>query len=153
MQIKDIMTREVRTCSPGTDLAAAAAVMLDADCGILPVVDQGKLVGVVTDRDLYIALATRNRLASQLTVREVAGNELWTCSPDDEVHSALATMKQHRVRRLPVQGFGGAVLGIVSMNDIVLASGPQKAIRSEEVVDAFQAICAHHHPAPHVVAA
>jgi len=153
MQIKDIMTREVRTCSPGTDLAAAAAVMLDADCGILPVVDQGKLVGVVTDRDLYIALATRNRLASQLTVREVAGNELWTCSPDDEVHSALATMKQHRVRRLPVQGFGGAVLGIVSMNDIVLAAGLKPEIRDADVIDTLQGICAHHFPAPHVAAA
>ena len=68
MKIKDIMTTEVRTCTPDTNLAAAAALMLDGDCGILPVVDQGKLVGIVTDRDMYIALATRNRLASQLIV-------------------------------------------------------------------------------------
>jgi CBS domain-containing protein len=51
MKIKDIMTTDVRICSPGTNLAAAAALMLDGDCGILPVVDEGKLVGVVTDRD------------------------------------------------------------------------------------------------------
>lgn len=62
MKIKDIMTTDVRICSPGTNLAAAAALMLDGDCGILPVVDEGKLVGVVTDRDMYIALATRNTL-------------------------------------------------------------------------------------------
>ena len=63
MRIKDVMTREPATCSPATDLAAAAALMLDKDCGILPVVDDhGKLVGVVTDRDMYIALATRNVL-------------------------------------------------------------------------------------------
>lgn len=153
MKIKDIMTTEVRTCSPGTSLAAAAALMLDGDCGILPVVEEGKLVGVATDRDMYIALATRNKLASQVTVGEVAKKLVWTCGPDDDVHAALATMKQHRVRRLPVEGFGGTVLGIVSMNDILLAAGARGAIRSNEVVVTFQEICAHHHPAPHVTAA
>ncbi len=56
MKAKDIMTGAPLTCSPGTNLAAAAALMLDGDCGVLPVVDDGKLVGVVTDRDLFIAL-------------------------------------------------------------------------------------------------
>jgi CBS domain-containing protein len=153
MKIENIMTTDVRTCLPGTNLAAAAALMLDGDCGILPVVDGGKLVGVVTDRDMYIALATRNMLASQLTVGDVARKQVWTCGPDDDVHAALATMKQHRVRRLPVQGFGGSVLGIVSMNDIVLAAGARKPVRSDEVVDTFQEICAHHHPTAHVTAA
>ena len=153
MKIKDIMTTEVRTCSPDTNLAAAAALMLDGDCGILPVVDQGRLVGIVTDRDMYIALATRNRLASQITVGDVARKPVWTCGPDDEVHAALEKMKEHRVRRLPVEGFGGTVLGIVSMNDIVLAAGARKPIGSDEVVDTLHEICAHHHPVPHVTAA
>jgi CBS domain-containing protein len=128
--------------------------MLDGDCGILPVVDtEGKLVGVVTDRDMYIALATRNKLASQVTVGEVAGTTVVTCAPEDDVHVALATMRDHRVRRLPVAGFGGTLLGIVSMNDILLATGPDQGVRTDKVVDTFQAICAHHHPAPHVTAA
>jgi CBS domain-containing protein len=128
--------------------------MLDKDCGILPVVDDhGRLVGVVTDRDMYIALATRNALASQMTVGDVARKHVFTCGPDDDVHAALATMKQHRIRRLPVEGFGGTVTGIVSMNDIFLAAGPRKAVRNDEVVDTFQSICAHHHPTPHVTAA
>ena len=77
MKITDIMTREPATCSPSTNLAAAAKLMLDADCGILPVVDdEGKLVGVVTDRDMYIALATRNKLASQVTVGDVARTQV-----------------------------------------------------------------------------
>jgi CBS domain-containing protein len=154
MKIKDIMTPAPATCTPGTNLAAAAALMLDADCGILPVVDEhGKLVGIATDRDMYIALATRNQLASQVAVGDVARQTVHTCTPDDEVQTALATMKQHRVRRLPVEGFGGTVAGIVSMNDILLAAGPRKAVRNDEVVDTFQAICAHHHPTPHVTAA
>jgi CBS domain-containing protein len=153
MKIKNLMTPEPRTCTRGTNLAEAAALMLDADCGILPVVDeQGKLVGVVTDRDMYIALATRNKLASQLTVSDVARRQVFTCGPDDDLHTALATMKQHHVRRLPVEGFGGTVAGIVSMNDILLAAG-KKGVGNAEIVDTFQAICAHHHPPPHVTAA
>jgi hypothetical protein len=54
---------------------------------------------------------------------------------------------------LPVEGFGGTVMGIVSMNDIVLAAGPRKAVRDTQVVSTLHAICAHHHPAPHVAAA
>lgn len=154
MKIKDIMTREPAICSTSTNLAAAAKLMLDADCGILPVVDdQSKLVGVVTDRDMYIALATRNRLASQVTVGEVARTTVFTCAPDDDVETALQTMRQHRVRRLPVAGFGGAVVGIVSMNDIVLAAGARKPVRNEAVVETMQAICAHHLPVPHITAA
>jgi CBS domain-containing protein len=127
--------------------------MLDGDCGILPVVADGKLVGVVTDRDMYIALATRNKLASDITVGEVVQTPVHTCGPDDDVEAALGTMKQHCVRRLPVEGFGGTIMGIVSMNDIVLASGPRKPVRDTEVVSTLQAICAHHHPSPHIAAA
>jgi len=154
MKIKDIMTREPATCSPATNLATAGRLMLDADCGILPVVDdKGKLVGVVTDRDLYIALATRNELASQVTVGDVARTQVFTCGPDDDLETALATMRQHRVRRLPVEGFGGTVAGIISMNDIVLAAGSRKPVRGEDVIETLQSICAHHHPVPHVTAA
>ena len=153
MKVKEVMTPDPRTCVAGTSLAAAAALMLDGDCGILPVMGDGKLRGVVTDRDMYIALATRNERASELTVGEVIQEPAYTCGPDDDVHAALATMKQRRVRRLPVEGFGGSVLGIVSMNDILLAAGPRKPVRDTEVVETFQAICAHHHPTPHVAVA
>ena len=153
MKIKDLMTTDVRTCTPDTTMAEAAHLMWEGDCGILPVVDDGELVGVVTDRDMYIALATQNARASRLKVGAVATKKLATCAPEDDVQAALATMKQARVRRLPVVGFGGTVLGILSMNDIVLAAGARKEVESENVVATLQAICAHHHPVPHVVAA
>jgi CBS domain-containing protein len=153
MRVKDIMTSDPRVCSPMTNLAAAAELMLDGDCGILPVVADGKLVGVVTDRDMYIALATRDRRASELSVGEVATLDVLTCRPDDDVHAVLEAMKTHRVRRMPVEGFGNMVLGIVSLNDLLLGAGPRKAIKNDEVVATQQAICAHHHPAPHVTAA
>jgi CBS domain-containing protein len=153
MKVKEIMTAEPKTCSPDTTLAAAANLLWEGDCGILPVVDEGELVGVVTDRDMYIALATQNMVASQVRVGAVATKTLSTCEPEDDVQAALATMKKNRVRRLPVVGFGGTVLGIISMNDILLAAGPNKPVSNEEVVDTLRGICAHHHPVPHVVAA
>ncbi len=153
MKVRDLMTPEPRTCAPETNLAAAAALMLDGDCGILPVLDDGRLMGVVTDRDMYIALATRDQRASRVTVGEVVQTPAITCGPEDDVHVALATMKRHLVRRLPVEGFGGTVLGVISMNDILLAAGAQAPVRDQDVVDAFQTICAHHLPVPHVTAA
>jgi CBS domain-containing protein len=96
MKIKDIMTTDVRSCTPATTVAEAAHLMWDGDCGILPVLDEGKLVGVVTDRDMYIALAARNARAAQLTVDAVATKNVATCTPEDDVHSALAKMKDAR---------------------------------------------------------
>lgn len=152
MKVKDIMTTDPRVCSPETNLAAAAELMLAADCGMLPVVDDGRLVGVVTDRDMFMALAMRNKPASQVTVGEIVQRPVWTCGPDDDVHSALALMKGHLVRRLPVEGFGRTVLGVISMNDILLASGFSRSLRGIEVVETLQTICAHHQPSVHISA-
>ena len=153
MKISSLMTPHPVTCEPGTNLAEAAALMLRADCGILPVVEQGKLRGVVTDRDLFIALGTRDLRPSGITVGEVIHGAVFTCDPEDDVEAVLALMKEHSIRRVPVGGFGGTVIGIVSMNDIVRAVGAKKAVRGAAVVDTLQGICAHHHPAPHVEAA
>jgi CBS domain-containing protein len=153
MKVKDIMTTDLKTCTPDTTVAEAAQLMWDGDCGILPVVDEGALVGVVTDRDMYIALATQNARASQLRVGAVATTKVTTCAPEDDLRTALEAMKQARVRRLPVVGFGNAVMGILSMNDVLRAAAAGKGAANDVIVETLQAICAHHHPAPHVVAA
>ena len=153
MKIKDVMTSDPRVATLSTNAAEAAALMLDGDCGILPIVDDGKLVGVVTDRDLFIALATRNTRASALTMDMVVQRPAHACEPDDEVQVALQTMQRWRIRRLPVTGFAGTVVGIVSMNDIMLAAGSGKGVRPAEAVQTMQVICAHHRPAPHITAA
>jgi CBS domain-containing protein len=153
MKIRDVMTAGPKACSADTNIATAAALMLDADCGVLPVVDKdGMLTGIVTDRDLFIALATRDKLASQLTVGEVARVDVFTCGPDDSVQAALATLKRHHIRRLPVVDAERTVVGIVSMNDLVLAVGSRKGVRSDEVVDTLRGICGHQGIAPHIAA-
>jgi CBS domain-containing protein len=146
----DFMTRDPRACTPDTTLAEAAQQMWDGDCGFLPVMDDGELVGVVTDRDMYIALATRNERASQLRVGAVATRNVATCSPADDIDTALALMKEKRIRRLPVVGLGNSLLGVVSLNDIILNANSAKV--RNEVLDTLQAICTHHHPAPQMVA-
>ena len=154
MKISDLMTPDPVTCLPSTNLAQAAALMLQGDCGILPVVENGKLRGVVTDRDLFIALGTRDRQPSTVTIADVMHGPLFSCRPDDNVEAVLHTMKAHAIRRVPVEGFGGTVLGIVSMNDIVRAVGkPKKAVSGAEVIDTLQSICAHHQPALRIAAA
>ena len=143
MTAREIMTAQPNTASRNTTLAAAAHLLWSSDCGILPVVDGEKLVGVVTDRDMYIALATRDKPASQVTVGDVAAARVLACGPDDDVHVALETMPSQRVRRLPVTQ-DSALVGIISLNDLVLAAGADKAVRNEEVVATLKAICAHH---------
>jgi len=154
MKISDLMTPDPITCLPTTNLAEAASLMLQGDCGILPVVENGKLRGVVTDRDLFIALGTRDQRPSTLTVADVMQGTLFSCSPDDDVEGVLEIMKAHAIRRVPVEGFGGTVLGIVSMNDIVLAAGrTRKSVPGAEIIDTLQSICAHHQPAIRIAAA
>jgi CBS domain-containing protein len=152
MKAKDLMTPEPTTCSPQLNLAAAAELMLGADCGLLPVVDDGRLVGVVTDRDLYIALATRNQRASELCIGDVAQSPVYTCGPEDGIDAVLATMQLHRVRRVPVEGFGGTVLGIISLDDIAMAAGPAQIVADRAVIEALQALGRHHHAKPHIAA-
>ena len=153
MKVKELMTHEPKTCTPDTTVAEAAHLMWEADCGILPVLDDDELVGVVTDRDMYIALATQNTRAAQLRVGAVATTQVVTCVPEDDVETALAAMRHARVRRLPVVGFGNTVVGVLSINDILAAAGANKPVRSDDVVETLRAISRHHHPAPHIVAA
>jgi CBS domain-containing protein len=153
MKVRELMTPNPRTCGPDTTVAAAANLMWEGDCGILPVVDDGELIGVVTDRDMYIALATQNARAAHLRVGAVAQRPVVTCAPEDDVHDALAAMGKSRVRRLPVVGFANSILGMLSIDDVLLAAGQGKAVRPEAVVETLQAICGQHHPTPHVVAA
>lgn len=153
MKISDLMTHDPVACAPDTNLAAAAALMLQGDCGILPVLKDGKLCGVVTDRDLFIAAGTRDARPSALTVGDVMSGTVYSCGPDDDVDAVLALMRQHAIRRVPVEGFGQTLIGIVSMNDIVLALGSKKGLRGHEVIDTLHSICAHDQPTPRVAAA
>jgi CBS domain-containing protein len=121
MKVTDVMAKPPAYCSPHTNLAAAVEILWRQNCGILPIVDfSEKVVGVVTDRDICVALGTQNRLPSDMTVSEVASGKVITCKPDDDLSGALATMAQGKVRRLPVIDAGGKLQGILSIDDVVV---------------------------------
>ena len=147
MQIAEVMTPGPITCAPDTTVAEAARLMWEGDCGVLPILRDRALSGVVTDRDLFIALATRDAKPSELTVGAVAHTAPITCTPRDDVHQAMGKMKTHRVRRLPVVDKDGTLVGIVSMNDLLLAIAPETALGGP-VVDTLQTISEHQLPVP-----
>ena len=145
MEVKRIMTSEIATCRPDTNLAVVAKLMWDRDCGFVPVVDAaGKVAGVITDRDICIASATRRLLPEQITAAQAMRRPpIHTTQPEDGIEKALGTMKQFQVRRLPVIAADGTLKGIISMNDIVLASQGKKGPTPADIVSTLSAICAH----------
>ena len=141
VKVQELMTRECLACDPADSLATAALRMWEGDCGILPVVDHGRVVGVITDRDICMALTFMHRPASDCAVAEVASGELWSCAPGDDVVRALATMGRQRVRRLPVVE-DGRLVGIIAINDLVACAGESPDLR-EPILTALESICAH----------
>jgi len=147
MTIRDVMTKQVTTCRPETNLAAASALMWENDCAALPALtDSGELAGILTDRDICIALGTRNARASELAVHDVVGTAPLICKSTDDIRSALQTMREARIRRLPVVNEDGALEGMVSIDDIVLSvqrgdGEAGTAVSYRDVATALQAIC------------
>jgi CBS domain-containing protein len=134
MKVIDVMAKPPAYCSPQTNLAAAVEILWRQNCGILPIVDsEEKVVGLVTDRDICVALGTRNRLPSDLTVSEVASGKVIACKPDDDVRGALATMAQAKVRRLPVIDAAGKLQGLLSIDDVVLCTETGTRPRDSEL--------------------
>jgi len=119
--------------------------MWTQDCGVLPVLeDSGRVVGIVTDRDLFIALGTQNRNASGLAVGEIMHREPFICAPGDDIRDALKAMVEQRIRRLPVVDESGALKGILSLNDVVLQVKPEaKGAFRNDVIRTLKAICEH----------
>ena len=151
MRVKDIMTANAKACTLTNSLAEAAGFMWEHDCGILPVLaEAGKVVGLITDRDICMAAAMRNRNLEKIAVEDVVSKNVFSCKPDDDVRAALKTMQENRVRRLPVVTVDGKLEGILSMNDIVLRADGERekkpTLPYKLVVDTYRAICEHRLP-------
>ena len=152
MKVKDVMTPHAKTIWLTESLADAARVMWENDCGVLPIVKDQKVVGMITDRDICMATAMRKSNASSISVEEVMTGEVYAVNPEDNIDQALQVMQQHQVRRLPVINREGELEGILSMNDIVLSAKASDgkagdSIGYGDVVKTYQAICQHPVPA------
>ena len=152
MKVKDLMTTSPTACTLTNSLADAGGMMWQNDCGILPVVAEGgKVVGLITDRDICMAGVLNGRNLTNIAVDDVISRKVFSCKADDDVRNALKAMQENKVRRLVVVDDLGMLEGIVSMNDIVLRAEGAKDKKSPEVsyadvVNTYKSICQHQLP-------
>lgn len=147
MIVEDLMTREVEACRPADSLADAAGVMWRRDCGAVPVVEDGGVAGIITDRDICMALATRRAYASEVSVGEVMSRGVVTCTPEDDAEEALEVMRQRQLRRLPVVDGRGQLVGILSVADVLRRTrkgGGRRRVRRGEALATLKAIVRPH---------
>lgn len=153
MKVKEVMTPNAKAIWLTESLADAARLMWENDCGVLPIIKDGrKVVGLITDRDICMASAMRDKNPSHISVEEVMTGQVYAVEPEDNIDQALQLMQEHKIRRLPVINPEGDLEGILSMNDIVLNAGaPDGAagdvIAYADVVKTYQDICRHPLPA------
>jgi CBS domain-containing protein len=149
MRVQEVMNRAVASCRSGMNLAAVTALMWEHNCGQLPVVnDDGKVTAVITDRDICIALGTRDQRASELRVSDVIHRAAVVCRADDHLRSALKIMAAEQVRRLPVVDDEGSLVGILSLDDVTLQARhhgdtDRPPVSFEDVMNTLRAI--YHH--------
>lgn len=130
MLIKDVMTDSPTCCKPTDKLDTVAKLMLDHDCGEIPVCDGTKLVGVITDRDITCRAVAAGKTPAAVAVSEVMTRDVYTIAEDDKLEQALELMETKLVRRLPVVDFSGKVVGIVSQADLVAKAPMLKVART-----------------------
>jgi CBS domain-containing protein len=125
------MAKSASFCGPESTLEEASFLMRKYHCGFLPVVgDGGNVIGVVTDRDMCIALGTRNRKPSDVHVWDVMPRKLFSCMEGDDIHCALKTLREGRIRRLPVVDRDSVLVGVLSVDDILLHA-PEQLVRKD----------------------
>jgi len=151
MKVKEVMAPNAKAIWLTESLTDAARMMWENDCGVLPIIKDGrKVVGMITDRDICMAMAMRNQSPSAISVEEVMSGQVYSVTPEDNIDQALQAMQEHRIRRLPVVNVAGELEGMLSMNDVVLKAADDAAedgIAFTEVVKTYQAICEHPLPA------
>lgn len=148
MTVHQMMTRSPKFCSPDMNLAQATELLWSAGCGALPVVNAGQEVtGIITDRDICIALGTRNQRASELTVGQAMSGKLYVCHPGDDIHAALHIMRARKVRRLPVVNNEGKLTGMLCASDVLVHArhddGSGAELSYENIVNTLRGIYCH----------
>jgi CBS domain-containing protein len=121
MQVREIMTREPGSCAPETKIQDVARMMVEHDCGGIPVVESSgskRPVGVITDRDIAVRVVAEGRDPSRTTARECMSSPVFTVTPETEVESCCQILEQHQVRRLPVVDERGNLCGMIAQADI-----------------------------------
>ena len=118
MKVKDIMHKGTTSVEPSTPVKEIAKRMRDSDVGAIPINAAGRLVGIVTDRDITCrALAGSGNLTT-MTAKDVMTRDVLCCSPDDDIKVAIEVMEAKQIRRLPVTDSHKTVIGMLSLGDV-----------------------------------
>jgi CBS domain-containing protein len=154
MKVEHLMTPDVESCTPEANLTQAAMIMWRRDCGFVPVVDSsgGRFAGVITDRDICIATATKHVSPDSVRVGTVMNRRAVTCAPSDDAKVAMHRMGEHQVRRLPVVDKEGRLMGVLSLNDLALAAErntrrDDESVSFGDVMGVLRAVSTHRLPA------
>lgn len=134
MEVKEVMTANPACCIPDTALREVAAMMVDNDCGEIPVVENKESnipVGVVTDRDIVCRTVAKNRNPLELTAADCMSTSIVTVNPNTSVEECCRLMEEKQIRRVPVVDANGACCGIVALAD--LARGARSGVAGEVV--------------------
>lgn len=145
MRVHDVMRKSPKSCSPTTNLAAVTELLRSCGCGALPVVDAGgRVVGIITDRDICLALGTTDRRPSEVTAEQGMSREVAVCTAGDDIHSALKIMRSRRVRRIPVVNDAGKLEGVLCLSDLIELArhddGSRPELSYEDVMGALRGI-------------
>lgn len=125
MNIRDVMTSNPRTVSPNDTIQNAARIMRDEDTGAVPVVENGRPVGIVTDRDIVVRAVADGEL--NRPVRDIVSGDIVTARPDMSTKEAAQLMSEHQIRRLPVVE-NERLVGIVSIGDLAVKEANEKRV-------------------------
>ncbi len=150
MKVSDLMITTVVTCKDNDVLGEAARLMWEHDIGFVPVIsaETGKLCGVVTDRDGFIAAYFQGKPLWDIPVRSVMSTRLATCRPDAEIEDAERLMREFQVHRLPIIDAGGQLAGVVSLNDFARQALSDADEELEEKVAATLGAISHPRATP-----
>jgi len=143
MVIRDIMSSPVVTCPATSTLDHAARLMWEFDCGVVPVLnDQGRMIGVVTDRDICMAAYTQGLPLGKITVTTAMARPIVAGHTDDSLAQAEELMRANQSRRLPVLDQNSELVGLLSMNDLArLAAKDHHTDDDRLLVDTLAAVC------------
>lgn len=127
MDVRSVMTATPAFCTTNTPLLDLARMMVDNDCGLIPVVDATNApVGVVTDRDIAVRIVAKGRDAQSACAADCMTTPVTTIGEDSTLAECCDAMENHQVRRVPVVDAAGSLCGIVSLADVALCGRDQK---------------------------
>jgi CBS domain-containing protein len=139
MKVEQLMTRNVESCRPSDCLNRPAQVMWEHDCGIVPVVSDGdgsgRVVGMLTDRDICMAAYTQGRPLQEIPVASAMAQDICSCRPSDAIAVALKVMETNQIRRLPVVDQDDRLVGIISLADIAREAQHEHGVKRAEISD------------------